>query len=92
MGKNDINIVQNLLCENVSASLQRSVSLNMKEAKENSKLEEKSILNKNRSPSMKNQEDEKHLKLPDISAHDICSSLTTSTSNVYFSDNSISKA
>ena len=32
--KNDINIVQNLLCENVSASLQRSVSLNMKEAKE----------------------------------------------------------
>ena len=53
--------------------------------------DEKSMNNKENSKSRKNKQDDQYLKLPDASAQDICSSLTTSTSNVYCSDTSISK-
>ena len=53
--------------------------------------DEKSINDKENSKSRKNKQGDQYLKLPDASAQDICSSLTTSTSNVYCSDTSISK-
>ena len=53
--------------------------------------DEKSINKKENSERRKNKQNEQYLKLPDASAQDICSSLTTSTSNVYCSDTSISK-
>ena len=47
--------------------------------------------NKHKESCMESKPNDKHLKLPDGSAKDICSSLTTSDTNVYFSDSSISK-